>query len=229
MKKLALLSLSLLAVSCSTIGNIGASAEQVRSADIYVTPYYSAQHGKPLVVNVYPEINQLLMNNNQADWKKAEKIVLDEPELVTPMTMFALSARAYDLGLRDESVFWFYNGKYRLMTVSDVLNLPKTTMAEYGAFHKLVSQFVLPYAFCDTNKAQATMDKSLAWVKAHPYQALFVEKLPAKQKDRKSALAKSEQELTAYVKKSQDYINTNNAELQAQRKANGTDVKFCWK
>ena len=34
-------------------------------------------------------------------------------DFVSPMTMFALSARAYDFGLRDEAVKWFYRGQNR--------------------------------------------------------------------------------------------------------------------
>ena len=38
------------------------------------------------------------------------------------MTMFTLAARAYDFGLRDEAVTWFYRGQNRLITALYVLN-----------------------------------------------------------------------------------------------------------
>ena len=68
------------------------------------------------------------------------------------MTMFALSARAYDFGLRDEAVKWFYRGQNRLITALYVLDLDKLTVSNNTAFGQLVGQHVNPYAFCDLNK-----------------------------------------------------------------------------
>ena len=105
--------LRFLAALCFGAAVVASAAddEKVKSIDIYVTPYYSANAGKAEHVKVYDKIDGLLKSGTLEDFKSAEKIVQDAPQMVTPMTLFVLSARAYDLGLRDDAVFWFYNAK----------------------------------------------------------------------------------------------------------------------
>ena len=43
--------------------------------------------------------------------------------MVFVVTLFVLSARAYDLGFRDDAVFWFYNAKNRAILLRGVINL----------------------------------------------------------------------------------------------------------
>ena len=35
-------------------------------------------------------------------------MIVAKPQVVTPMTMMVLAIRLYDVGLRDDAVFWFY-------------------------------------------------------------------------------------------------------------------------
>jgi len=129
---------------------------KVTSIDIYVTPYYSANAGKAEHVKVYDKIDGLLKSGTLEDFKSAKKIVQDAPQMVTPMTLFVLSARAYDLGLRDDAVFWFYNAKNRAILLREIINLDDGRFFEVksaiGAFIKLVGDVVNPYAFCDLAK-----------------------------------------------------------------------------
>lgn len=39
------------------------------------------------------------------------------------MAMMVLAIRLYDVGLRDEAVFWFYAAKERYIVMSEVLNV----------------------------------------------------------------------------------------------------------
>jgi len=142
-----------------------AGDSKVTSIDIYVTPYYSANAGKAENVKVYDKIDGLLKSGTLEDFRSAEKIVQDAPQMVTPMTLFVLSARAYDLGLRDEAVFWFYNAKNRAILLREVIDLDDGRFFEVksaiGAFIKLVGDVVNPYAFCDIKKQQDIAAKSL--------------------------------------------------------------------
>ena len=113
MKILSLLTALLFGAVCG-FANDG----KVRSIDIYVTPYYSANAGKVEYVKVYDKIDELLKSGKEEDFKKAEKIVQDAPQMVSPITLFVLSARAYDLGLRDDAVFWFYAAKNRAILLA---------------------------------------------------------------------------------------------------------------
>ena len=39
------------------------------------------------------------------------------------MTMMVLAIRLYDVGLRDDAVFWFYVARARYITLEDVLDV----------------------------------------------------------------------------------------------------------
>ena len=45
------------------------------------------------------------------------------------MTMMVLSIRLYDVGLRDDAVFWFYVAKDRYIVLSEVLNVKAPQLA----------------------------------------------------------------------------------------------------
>lgn len=210
-------------------GAVWANSEKVTSVDIY-SQYYSAQGGKADYVRVYNKIDALLMSNKKADYEQAAKIVQADPELVTPMTMAVLSARAYDMGLRDEAIFWYYASTFRLMMLDDVLDISKMKMAEYSELTILLRQFVMPYAMCDFDKQKKTQNKALKWTKENTYEALFLTQLKSKQADRKKAVQEAENNLEKWVKKQQDYMADpkNRQELQKQRKELNTDERFCW-
>ena len=226
--------LGFLAALCLSIGSAAANDDKVRSVDIYVTPYYSANAGKAEFVKVYDKIDDLLKSGKVEDFKKAEKIVQDAPQMVSPITLFVLSARAYDLGLRDDAVFWFYNAKNRAILLREVINLDDDKFFEVksaiGAFMKLVGDVVNPYAFCDIKKQQEIADKALEWTKKNAYEAMFSPEFSSPHEDRKAALAKGIEKLESRNKKEKDYFldKDNLAKFKAMRKQNGTDEKFCF-
>ena len=226
--------LGFLAALCLSIGSAAANDGKVRSVDIYVTPYYSANAGKAEFVKVYDKIDDLLKSGKVEDFKKAEKIVQDAPQMVSPITLFVLSARAYDLGLRDDAVFWFYNAKNRAILLRGVIDMEgeKFTdmVAAIGAFMKLVGDVVNPYAFCDIKKQQEIADKALEWTKKNAYEAMFSPEFSSPHEDRKAALAKGIEKLESRNKKEKDYFldKDNLAKFKAMRKQNGTDEKFCF-
>ena len=92
--KLTLISTALLLTACSTI-----SKEPVKHIDMYVKPYYDARDGRLEQINVNKDIDALLLKNTQKDFESAVNIIEKKVDFVSPMTMFALSARAYDFGL----------------------------------------------------------------------------------------------------------------------------------
>jgi hypothetical protein len=46
-------------------------------------------------------------------------MIVAKPQVVTPMTMMVLAIRLYDVGLRDDAVFWFYASKDRFQTLTE--------------------------------------------------------------------------------------------------------------
>ena len=86
------------------------AAERVTRVDIYVEPYYAAAEspdGRPTVA-IGKTFDELLSSTKREDIVAARDKIASDPKVITPMTMMVLAIRLYDLGLRDDSVFWFY-------------------------------------------------------------------------------------------------------------------------
>ncbi|OOF59367.1 hypothetical protein [Rodentibacter myodis] len=210
---------------CSAI-----SKEPIKSIDIYVKPYYSAQKGKADNVFVHPKIDPMLRANTLEDYQSAVKFVEENPARISPITMFTLAARAYDFGLRDEAVNWYYRGQNRLITTLYVLGLPTQTVAENTGFSQLVGQFINPYAFCDLKKQRKAAEEAISWTISHPYEVLFITAFPSKFQDRTAALKEAEVKLKARLKAQDDFFaNPQNKEKwQKERSENFVNQRFCW-
>ena len=207
--------------------------QKVNSVDIYVSNLYSASGGVPNYVRVYDAIDGLLMENNVESLQKAIKIIEDAPGLVAPSTLMTVAARAFDLGLKDEAAFWFYAGKNRFIVFTEVLDVKDpvfaSTMDVNLAFVKLVGDVINPYAFCDLKKQRAAVSRANEWTKAHPYEAVFLERFPSKFKDRKAALKNAEGLLEKSLQKQDEYFADpkNKEEFFKKRKQNRADERFC--
>ncbi|PAT42367.1 hypothetical protein [Vandammella animalimorsus] len=209
----------------------------IKTIDIYVSPYYEAaaqQGGRPRVA-VFAPLDALLASSAREDVERARDAIAKEPDSLTPMTLMVLAIRLYDVGLRDEAVFWFYAAKYRYVTLQDVLDLGHPSLAQAGhasrSFMSLAGPYINSYAFCDLDKQQRLLRESIAWTQQHPYAALWMEQLPARPGDRRQNFAKSLQGIRDVAQQEQDYLADpkRRAEYQAQRKARHVDEQFCWK
>lgn len=213
------------------------AAEPVRRIDIYVQPFYEAARTPeaPPKVAVGQAYNALLASPKREDILAARDLIEAKPDLVTPMTMMVLAIRLYDVGLRDDAVFWFYVAKDRYLVMADVLDTKTAQLAQANdavrSFAALVGPFINGYAFCDLAKQQEAHEKALAWVEAHPYQVMFMERAPALPGDRaanaKRAIANAKNRL---AQESAYFADPKvREEFFATRKRNEMDVKFCWK
>ena len=213
------------------------AAEPVKHIGVYVTPFYEAARtpdGSPQV-GVGRQFNDLLASNRREDILAARDIVVAKPQTVTPMTMMVLAIRFYDVGLRDDAVFWFYVAKDRYIVMSEVLNTKTQLLAQADdavrSFSTLAGPFINGYAFCDLTKQKEAHAKALAWVEANPYTVMFMDRAPALPGDRaenhKRALANAKERL---IKENAYFDDAKNrAEFIATRQRNDTDSKFCWK
>ena len=207
--------------------------EKITSIDIYVSPFYSAKEGKPEYVHVYEPIDDLLMKNDVPSLKKAIKIIEDAPDMVAPTTLMTVAARAYDLGLKDDAVFWFYAGKNRFLTFARVIDVKdemfRETESANAAFLQLVGNVVNPYAFCDLAKQRDAAARARDWVKVHPYKAIFDEKFPSHFADRAAALKTAEDKMDAALLRQDEFFAdpAKKADFLAKRKANNADKRFC--
>ena len=213
------------------------AAEPVRQIGIYVTPFYEAARtpgGRPQV-SVGKQYNDLLSSNRREDILAARDLIVARPGVVTPMTMMVLAIRLYDVGLRDEAVFWFYIAKERYIVMSEVLNVKTQALAQADdavrSFSTLAGPVLNGYAFCDLAKQKEQHAKALAWVEANPYEVMFMASAPALPGDRatnaRRAIANAK-ERGAKERAYFDDVKLREA-FYATRKQNDADVKFCWR
>jgi len=213
-----------------------AHAEPVRHVGIYVQPYYESalEPGGTPRVAVGRSFDGLASNKREDILAIRDRIVA-EPKLVTPMTLMVLAIRLYDVGLRDDAVFWFYAAKDRYLTLSGVVDVGAGGLAQVEdavrSFSTLAGPIINGYAFCDIANQQAIRARALDWVEQNPYAAIFMERFPAKTGDRQQALAEAVALMRSNAAKERAYLldAANAAKYRADRARTGTDEKYCWK
>ena len=120
-----------------------------------MTPYYEAAHepgGTPRVA-VAKAYDALLASSRREDVVRARDGIVKDNALLTPMTLMVLAIRLYDVGLRDDAVFWFYAAKNRYFTLEGVADVraPQLAQVEDAVrnFAALAGPVINGYAFCD--------------------------------------------------------------------------------
>jgi hypothetical protein len=209
----------------------------VRHIAIYVQPFYEAADSadKRPQVAIGASLSGLLSSTRRADNVSARDKILADPKLITPMTMMVLAIRLYDVGLRDDAVFWFYVAKDRYITLSEVIDIEKSGLAQVEdavrSFATLAGPVINGYAFCDLARQKELRAKALAWVEQNPYQLVFMDRFTAKPGDRAANLEQAIRAARQSVDKEQAYFADakNTADFYATRSRNEADAKFCWK
>jgi len=216
---------------------VAIAAEPVRQIGIYVQPYYESGRtpGERPRVSVGQQYNERLSSNRREDILAVRDMIVDKPGVVTPMVMMVLAIRLYDVGLRDDAVFWFYVAKERYIVMSDVLDVKTQALAQADDavrnFATLAGPVINGYAFCDLAKQKEQHAKAVAWVAANPYEVMFMARAPALAGDRaenaKRAIANAQERA---AKESAYFDDAKRREAYyATRKQNDAEVKFCWK
>ena len=226
----------LLVVWCALFGGGCLAAGAVKSVDIYVLPYYqSAASAKEMpLVAVSKDHDLLLSSSDPYDILTVAKAVESKPGLITPMTLMVLAIRLYDVGLKDDSVFWFYVAKERLITASQVLdfNSPLLNQARAAtiSFAQLAGPTINGYAFCDVEKQSKIRWKAAQWGIDHPYEVVFMPNMPALPGDRAANLESANNKAMAIALKETEALNDPKLleALKAGRKASSADEKYCW-
>ena len=213
------------------------AADPVRHIGIYVQPYYEAARrpdAKPLVL-IDKSFDGLLSSNRREDILSARDKIVAEPKRVTPMTMMVLAIRLYDVGLRDDAVFWFYAAKDRFITLAGVIDIRVANLAgveeAVKSFATLAGPVINGYAFCDLAKQKDQRAKAFAFVEQNPYEPIFMRQLPARPGDRQDNLRRALEAIKGDVAKERAHFENpaNVAEFVASRKQNETDAKYCWR
>ncbi len=208
----------------------------VKRINSYVQPYYESAEtpdGHPRVA-VSKAYDAQLSSNRPEDIIAVRDRIKAQPQFITPMTLMVLAIRLYDVGLRDDAVFWFYAAKNRYITMTNVLDMKAPALASADDairnFIVLAGPFFNGYAFCNLDKQRDATQKSIAWVEDNAYQAVFAEQLPALPGDRKENLKKSVLRIRENAEKEKRYLSDakNLEEFRKMREANHVIEQFCW-
>ena len=213
------------------------AAQPVRQLGVYVLPYYAAgaSFAEPPKVAVDPAWDASLASTDPAVIRKTRDQVAAHPELVKPETMMVLAIRLYDVGLRDDAVFWYYAGRDRFLTMEAVLDMRSIRMARQAeavdSFVGAIGQPIDGYAMCDIARHQEGEDRAIAWVAAHPYKPLGYADLPAQTEDRNAALVNAVNKLREASAHNAELMSHPEirAQLAAARAKSQADERFCWK
>src|SRR6476661_4401303 len=171
-------------------GAAALAADPVKQIGIYVEPFYRSpqKSGEVPQVKVGARYDALLASPKREDILIARDLIMTDPKFVTPMTLMVLAVRLYDVGERDEAVFWFYAAKDRMMVLTEVAAPRASQIAQaleaVIAFSTLAGPVINGYAFCDLKKQQTIRARALDWVAANPYGAMFLPQIPARGDDR---------------------------------------------
>ena len=228
---------SLLALTLLFFAVAAQAAEPVKQIGVYVEPYYRAARapGEAPQVKVGSRYDALLMSSQRDDIFKARDAMLADAKLVTPMALMALAVRLYDVGERDEAVFWFYAAKDRMLILMEVAAPNAAPIAQaveaVRAFSTLAGPTINGYAFCDLQNQQAIRARALDWVAANPYQVMFMQQLPARGADRAALATAGLRAARDNAAKEQAYFEdaANRTGFYATRKQNDMEAKFCWR
>lgn len=226
------------ALALATAFAHAAGDEPIRRIDVYVSPYYAAAsdaNSAPQVSVGGAPFDQLLASTRREDILAARDRIQAEPDVITPMTLMVLAIRLYDVGERDDAVFWFYVAKHRYTTLahSADVNAPALREAHSAvvAFSNLAGPYINSYAFCDVKKQQTANQRAYEWVRDHPYMAIYNEGLPHLPGAPKDNIEKGLAAIRKGLAEEKALVADPKAmaELQQRRKKNNVDAQFCWK
>jgi hypothetical protein len=123
---------------------------------VLVAPFYSSDD---LQIHVGDYSKQLGTDDPQSLNALAQEMAQQKDKL-TPEQMFVLAIRFYDLGEKDNAVYWFYEAQFRAKLFIKSLDADHfaglgersaALFASYEAFTELAGEYINGYAGCDVD------------------------------------------------------------------------------
>lgn len=207
------LSLAGLLTACGGGGN--------NKIDIYVTPLYNST---PLQISVGKYSEKLMSESPRKMLQLADEIKSNIDE-VDAVTLYVLSIRLYNLGKKDEAVYWFYTAQFRARILfSMAIGLsPSGAPAALGSFRELAGKWINGYAFGYPDKLIATLEQVIADVKDMQYIAKAYSSYNFKPESAQQAIV---DEQIKGLREMIQYIADNKDDILRQRKENGVEGKY---
>jgi hypothetical protein len=196
---------------------------------ISVSPFYNSQ-GTQIQVGDYSE---RLKTNDLKTLTTTAQEMSQKKEALTPEQMYVLAIRLYDLGDKDNAVYWYYEAQFRARLFQQAIEpaqLMRTSdrtfqlTTAYDSFQKLAGEPINGYAGCDLDNwvklMQTVKDANTV---APELDKIFPDVVFVKQ-DRWQTI---NDEVSAGLGKLIDYISNNGEAVKQQRAQQKMDARFC--
>ncbi|HEX8326685.1 MAG TPA: hypothetical protein VF629_04030 [Hymenobacter sp.] len=195
----------------------------------YVTPYYNSEGPE---INVGPLSPALLYATPDTIGPIAEGLA---PALAyqPAVVLFVLAVRLFDLGQRDEGLYWFYQAQYRARLLHRVLDPEQVGQifdpafevdSAHGAFMDLAGPYFNGYAGCSLERWLGTIARVQADNQTAPDFSLSYPGLALRPAAEWPAL---NQQVNDGMSQLAAALRDGWDEVQAERRANGTHERFC--
>src|SRR5436190_14700394 len=196
--------------------------------EVYVTPYYNS---KGPVIDVGPFTKGLAAKNESEFVATIAKMKTSWDTLNFAETYVA-AIRLYDLGFRNESIYWFYSAQYRGRLFATLIDQEK--MGSIGssgfelfqaqnAFQQLVGPYINGYAFSDIDQLIPIIEKVQREGRAVPDLTKIYPRVTFKPKSEWDAGNKGlNEEMTKLLMS----LKNEKASIKQQRIQHGMEAKF---
>ena len=195
---------------------------------IYITPYYNVEG---LQIDAGPYSDEMASATEDSIVELATKMKADWAVLSVE-AMYVLSIRLYDLGHKDDSVYWFYSSQFRARLLRSALKEDSIgsmgsegfeRIQAHGSFQQLAGQYINGYGFGELDKLQKTIREVISESATIPQFRTIYPKLEFCDSELWPDKSK---EIGTGLKKLLDHIESNAEEIKAARKKNGIEGKY---
>ena len=195
---------------------------------ISITPFYDSTGPK---VSVGASSKKLARANARSILDVTAELEKERDKL-RPEVMYVAAIRLYDLGHKDEAVYWFYTAQYRARVFTSILDKENVggigseafeLKHAYVAFRQLAGEYINGYAFGDLPKLEKTLLKVVDEGKSLPK---FGDVYPKVKFIEEAKWAENTKEVSKGLSVLIEYIRTNADSIKQQRKKNGIEGKY---
>ena len=233
MKPRVLFASTLLFASFVTVAAAEEDGKKEKATDrspmpVYITPFYNCD-GLNIAVG---EHSKKLAGADTKTILDVSAELKKERDKLRPEVMYVTAIRLYDLGRKDEAVYWFYSAQYRARVFSAILDKEKVgsigseafeLKQAYIAFHQLTGEYINGYAFGDLTKIEETLEKVLEEGKSLPKFGAMYPKVAFVPEE---GWAEKNKEVSKGLSGLVEYIKENADSIKEQRKKNGIEGKY---
>jgi len=195
---------------------------------VYVTPFYDSEG---LKIDVGPYSEELAAADAKTIGDVIAKLKKDQSKLRAEV-MYVAAIRLYDLGRKDEAIYWFYAAQYRGRLFTALLDPAQVggigdeafeLKQAYNAFNQLAGVYINGYAFGELDTLKKSLQQVLDEKTKRPK---LLQAYPEVKFIPESAWLARNTQVADGLAKLLDYVENNAESIRAQRKASGIEGKY---